>query len=223
MPKYSDMLVFLRKRKGLSQQDLSKQIGISRSAIGMYETGKRVPDLETFEIFADFYNVDMNTLTGMHLTKSDITKAEYAPSPSVTLDKVAAPYHPTHQIPILGRISAGLPIYAEQHIEGYTFTDLNHGGEYFALRVHGDSMNAAHIFNGDLLIVRRQSCVDDGDIAVVLVGGEDATVKRFYHTGDTVTLMPQSTNPSYLPQIYNVRETPVLVLGKAVESKVTLE
>ena len=60
----SDMLVFLRKRKGLSQQGLADALKLSRSAIGMYETGKREPDLETLELFADFYNVDMKTLTG---------------------------------------------------------------------------------------------------------------------------------------------------------------
>lgn len=64
MAQLNDMLVFLRKRKGLSQQELANTLKISRSAIGMYETGKREPDLETLEILADFYNVDMNTLTG---------------------------------------------------------------------------------------------------------------------------------------------------------------
>ena len=64
MSNLSDMLVYLRKRKGLSQQELAEKTGLTRSAIGMYETGKRNPDLETLEMFADFYNVDMNTLTG---------------------------------------------------------------------------------------------------------------------------------------------------------------
>lgn len=64
MPQYSDMLVYLRKRAGLSQQELAARLKMTRSAISMYETGKREPDLETFEAFADFYNVDMNTLTG---------------------------------------------------------------------------------------------------------------------------------------------------------------
>ena len=64
MAQLSDMLIYLRKRKGLSQQELANILQISRSSIGMYETGKREPDLETLELFADFYNVDMNTLTG---------------------------------------------------------------------------------------------------------------------------------------------------------------
>ena len=127
-----------------------------------------------------------------------------------------------HRIPILGRISAGLPLYAEQHIEGYTLTDLNGGAEYFALRVSGDSMNAARIQDGDILIVRRQEEVENGEVAVVMVGDEDATVKRFYATGSTVTLMPQSTNPTHQPQIYDTTTTLIRVIGKVVEVKITL-
>lgn len=127
-----------------------------------------------------------------------------------------------HYIPILGRISAGLPLYAEEHIEGYTLTDLNGAAEYFALRVSGDSMNAARIQDGDILIVRRQDAVENGEVAVVMVGDEDATVKRFYATGDTVTLMPQSTNPENQPQIYDTAKTPIRVIGKVVKVEFTL-
>ena len=127
-----------------------------------------------------------------------------------------------HRIPILGRISAGLPLYAEQHIEGYTLTDLNGGAEYFALRVSGDSMNAARIQDGDILIVRRQDEVENGEVAVVMVGDEDATVKRFYATESTVTLMPQSTNPAHQPQIYDTAKTPIRIIGKVVKVEITL-
>lgn len=64
MAKLCDMLIYLRKREGLSQQELADKLEMTRSAISMYETGKREPDLETLETFADFYNVDMDTLTG---------------------------------------------------------------------------------------------------------------------------------------------------------------
>lgn len=120
------------------------------------------------------------------------------------------------RIPILGRISAGLPLYAEQHIEGYTVTDLNGQAEYFALIVHGDSMNALGINDGYRIIVRRQDDVENGQVAVVMVGDEDATVKRFYASGGTITLMPQSTNPEHQPQIYDPAKTPVTVIGRVV-------
>lgn len=120
------------------------------------------------------------------------------------------------RIPILGRISAGLPLYAEQHIEGYTVTDLNGQAEYFALIVHGDSMNALGINDGYRIIVRRQNEVENGQVAVVMVGNDDATVKRFYASGGTITLMPQSTNPEHQPQIYDPAKTPVMVIGRVV-------
>ncbi|MDL2293178.1 helix-turn-helix domain-containing protein [Ruminococcaceae bacterium OttesenSCG-928-D13] len=132
-------------------------------------------------------------------------------SPSMTEGLVKA-----HEIPILGRISAGLPIYAEEHVEGATFTELNTGYDYFALRVSGDSMNSAGISNGDLVIVRRQDIVDNGDIAVVIVGDDDATVKRYYKTDSGVTLMPQSSNPSHAPQVYARKGPRIRVLGKVV-------
>lgn len=127
-----------------------------------------------------------------------------------------------HRIPILGRISAGLPLYAEQHIEGYTVTDLNGQAEYFALIVHGDSMNALGIQDGYRIIVRRQEEVENGEVAVVMVGDEDATVKRFYASGDSVTLVPQSTNPEHRPQIYDTTKTRIRVIGRVVKVEFTL-
>ena len=127
-----------------------------------------------------------------------------------------------HRIPILGRISAGRPLYAEQHIEGYTVTDLNGGAEYFALIVRGDSMDALGIKDGYRIIVRRQEEVENGEVAVVMVGQDDATVKRFYASGSAVTLVPQSTNPEHQPQFYDTAKTPVKVIGKVVKVEFTL-
>ena len=208
MAQLSDMLTYLRKRKGLSQQELANTLKISRSAIGMYETGKREPDLETLEVFADFYNVDMNTLTGKSPVKEQTNKL---PDNAVPVD-----FSHLKRIPILGRIAAGAPIYAEENIEGYTFTDLNGGAEYFALRVRGDSMNAVRIYDGDLVIVRRQDIVENGEIAAVLIE-QEATLKRFSRSGDIITLMPQSTNPEHKPLVYNLKDTSVKILGLVVQ------
>lgn len=202
------MLTYLRKRKGLSQQELANTLKISRSAIGMYETGKREPDLETLEVFADFYNVDMNTLTGKAPVKKQTNKL---PDTAVPVD-----FSHLKRIPILGRIAAGAPIYAEENIEGYTFTDFNGGAEYFALRVRGDSMNAVRIYDGDLVIVRKQDIVENGEIAAVLIE-QEATLKRFSRSGDIVTLMPQSTNPEHKPLVYNLKDTSVKILGLVVQ------
>lgn len=78
-------------------------------------------------------------------------------------------------------------------------------------------MNAIGIQDGYLIIVRRQEAVENGEVAVVMVGDEDATVKRFYSAENTVTLMPQSTNPVHTPQIYDTKNTKIEVLGKVVK------
>lgn len=132
-------------------------------------------------------------------------------------------YEPEYlkKIPIFGAIAAGLPIYADEQIEGYTFTDLNSGADYFGLRVKGDSMNAARICDEDIIIVRKQSCVENGQIAVVLVDGENATVKKFYRDGNRVTLVPASTNSEHMPQFYNLEETEIKILGKVVKNEIS--
>ena len=164
--------------------------------------------MDKVQAIADYFGV----------LKSDLTEdGNSLPSGAIPID-----FSQYHRIPILGRISAGLPLYADEHIESYTLTDLNGGAEYFALRVHGDSMNALRINDGDVIIVRRQDEVEQGEIAVVLVDEEDATVKRFYSSNTTVTLMPQSTNPEHKPQMYDLSKTLIRVLGKVVEVKFTL-
>ena len=82
-------------------------------------------------------------------------------------------------------------------------------------------MNAARIYEGDTLIVRRQDVVENGQIAVVIVNDDEATVKRFYRTGSTVTLMPQSTNPIHQPQVYDPKTTNIRIMGLVVENKIT--
>ena len=136
-----------------------------------------------------------------------------------TFDPLSSlPALPVHRIPILGRVAAGLPLYADEQIIGYTVTTLNGGHEYFALRVCGDSMNALGINDGDNVIVRKQDYADDGQVAVVLVDGEDATIKRFYKRGTTVTLVPQSASPAHHPQIYDASKTQIRIIGVVVQS-----
>lgn len=199
-----------RQSKGLTLDDIANAVGVAKSTIQRYEKGHidkiKLPVLESI---ANVLEVNPSWLIG------NID----SPTPKKNLNEF--PYNPTHRIPILGRISAGLPLYADQHIEGYTYTELNHGGEYFALRVTGDSMTAARINEGDILIVRQQDIVENGEIAVVLVNGDDATVKRFYRDGDTVTLAPQSYNPAHDPQVYNIKKTPVRILGRVVQNQIS--
>lgn len=122
-----------------------------------------------------------------------------------------APHGKVVSLPVVGRVAAGSPLLAEQNIEDYLPlpADLVNGGEAFALRVHGDSMIEAGIFDGDLLIVRKQPTADNGDIVVARVGDE-ATVKRFYKEGDRVRLEP--ANAALEP----ILTRDVVIEGKAV-------
>lgn len=196
----------LREQLGLSQEMLAEKTGYKdRSSIAKIESG--LVDLTQSKIaaFAKALNVTPAYLMG-------IEERSFIPPNAITID--LSKYH---QIPILGRISAGLPLYADEQIEGYTITDLNGGAKYFGLRVSGDSMNALRINEGDIIIVRHQEEVEQGEVAVVLVDDEDATVKRFYSSDTTVTLMPQSTNPMHKPQIYDLKKNTIHILGKVVK------
>ena len=205
-----EKIKMLRVKKGMSQEELGKKVGVQKAAINKYEKGIVVNlKMSTIAKLADALDVTPVYLMGID--------EEQLPANAVPLDLQSQ-----HRIPILGRISAGMPLYAEQNIEGYTLTDLNGGAEYFALRVSGDSMNAIGINNGYLIIVRRQEEVENGEVAVVMVGNEDATVKRFYSSNNTITLLPQSTNPVHKPQIYDVSKTKIKVLGRVVKCEFTL-
>lgn len=159
--------------------------------------------------------VDACSAVGFSVHNSNVS----VPEPGIALPVPESfSINPNKTIPLLGQIAAGLPLYAEENIEGYIWTDRNHGGEYFGLRVRGDSMNAANINDGDIIIVRKQDIVEDGDIAVVLVDDE-ATVKRYSRRAEAVVLSPQSTNPANQTQIYDLSAHTIRILGRVVESR----
>ncbi|MGE5449816.1 MAG: LexA family protein, partial [Methanomassiliicoccales archaeon] len=118
--------------------------------------------------------------------------------------------------PILGSIRGGPPRYAEEELEGYYFVDpiisgVSENDEVFYLRVKGNSMEPKYL-PGDLVLIRRQDYVEEGEVAAVLVGGEEATLKRVYPAGEQIWLY--STNPDYHP--IKVAADEVSIIGKAV-------
>lgn len=116
------------------------------------------------------------------------------------------------KLPLLGKIAAGQPILAEEDCE--YFSPINDTKADFCLRVRGDSMVGAGIKDGDIVFIRKQESVDDGEIAAVLVEDE-ATLKRVYISDDAVTLI--SENPKYKPMVYTKKQCKnIRILGKAV-------
>ncbi len=219
-----------RKRIGMTQEELAKQVGYTgKSMISRIENGKNKPSYEALSKIARALDMSPADLLGddasmleLSVVDNGLAKAydRLREKDKSDIERIGLPMT---RIPILGRISAGLPLFAEQNIEGYTLTTRNGGNEYFALRVVGDSMTAAGINPGNIIIVRRQNSVEDGEIAVVMVEDEDATVKHFHRAGTIVTLSPQSCNPKHLPQLYDLRKTRIRVLGKVVDNIISFE
>lgn len=191
-----EMIKKLRLEKGLTQEELGNLIGVKRAAVNKWECGL-VENLKrsTIQKLSDVFQVSPAYLMGF--TDNDITnkKANLI------------------NLPIVGRISCGNGSLAYEDIEGYEPTPeswLNGGGEYFYLRAKGDSMKNARIQDGDLLLIRRQDDVDDGQIAAVLINDE-AVLKRVYKRNGTLIL--QSENPDYPPIICD-KKSDVRIIGK---------
>jgi repressor LexA len=124
-------------------------------------------------------------------------------------------------VPVVGRVAAGAPVLADEHVEEYVAVPASLAGEeeHFALRVAGDSMIEAGIFDGDLVVVRRQDVAEDGSVVAALVPGpaeEEATIKRLRRRGTRITLVPENSNmqPFDLPSGGRILGQVVAVLRK---------
>lgn len=207
----------LRKEKGLTLKQLGELLNLGESTMSMYESGNRSPDYDTLAKLAKIFNCSTDYLLGQSDYKN---YCDY----SSEITEVS----PKHfvKIPIIGVIRAGDPILAIENIIGYEYADKKDLNEedYFYLKVKGDSMNKSRIEDGDLVLVRSQNDVDDGDIAVVVVNGNEATLKRVYRSNGTLILQPDSTNPIHKPQIYNNQNslsTDIKIIGKVINAKIT--
>ena len=193
-----DTLLNLRKNSGVTQQDLANYLGISRQAYANYENGNREPDFRTLTKLSCYFNVSIDYLLGNDSLLKPLGK---------------------NYIPVYGTVAAGIPLQAIQDIEDYEeiSDDMARTGEFAALKIKGNSM-LPRFTPGDVVIVRLQEDVNDGDIAIVIVNGDEATCKKIKKTPEGVMLI--STNPDYEPMFYTNREIsekPVRIWGKVVE------
>lgn len=226
----------IRESLGYSTYDVNKLCDISQSYLSLLENGKRRASAIVLKKLAPIYNVSYIELYEkagyIELIEADewdkLNKSSYNKTfhddnsvsysiPKATSNVFPIPDTPI-KVPVLGKISAGLPILAVENIEGYEYAPSSYikkGFDYFYLRVTGDSMNLK--FNdGDIVLVQQQDTLENGEIGVILVNGNDATVKKFREENNIVILEPMSTNSEHHVQIYNPKEISIKILGKVV-------
>ncbi|MEW6008240.1 MAG: transcriptional repressor LexA [Candidatus Omnitrophota bacterium] len=149
------------------------------------------------------------------LEKKGYIKRERDKARAIFLTGIRKTLRDIVEVPVLGRVAAGSPILAVENIEGYVAIDKTwaKGENIFALKVQGDSMINAGIYNGDFVIVKQQPIAENGEIVVALINDE-ATVKRFYKNDDTITL--KAENPAIPPFAFHPEDATISILGKVI-------
>lgn len=190
-----------RLQRKMTLEELSKEIGVSTQAIFKYENDivTNIP-LERLELLCKVLKVTPQQLISWaeETTKNHIKGVK---------------------IPVLGYVAAGLPMESVEDIVDYEEIpeSMARGGEYFGLSIKGDSMYP-RILDGDVVIVKKQSTADSGDIVIALVNGDEGTCKQLFKYKDHIEL--KAFNPMYKPLVYSNEEIltlPVTILGKVVE------
>lgn len=193
----NETLKRIRTLKGLTQGQVADALQIGRSTYTHYEKGTREPDIETLQKLSSYFEVPIEVL-------------------------IADPLMPKKKgikIPVLGQVEAGIPIEAIENIidEEEINEELARTGEFFGLKVHGHSMEPK-FSPGDIVIVRKQPDIENGQIAIVLVNGDAATIKQVKKQKDGIRLIP--LNPAFETTFFSneeIDELPVTIIGKVVE------
>lgn len=193
----------VRKNKKITQKELADKIGISQTAIALWENGSRSTSLDLIDEIAECLDISAGYL--LFGEKEDV------PAPRIKRKGVI--------INVLGRVAAGVPIEAitdiidTEEITG----EMAKTGEFFGLQIKGDSMEP-RMAEGDVVIVRQQDDAESGDIVIATINGDEATCKRLRKYRDGIELV--SNNPSYEPMFFSnddIVEKPVKIIGKVVE------
>lgn len=178
----------IAKSKGLTPYKISKGTGVSCATLTSWKNGSYTPKLDKLKLIADFLQVDIK----------DITEG-----------------NGENRLPILGAIACGSPVFAEENIEGYASPCYGISAD-FCLFAKGDSMIGARIYEGDLVFIRKQPRVENGEIAAVLIE-DTATLKRVYLYPEEEKLVLAPENPKYKPLVFVGQELlNIQILGKAV-------
>lgn len=203
---FAKRLSLIMNIRGKKQSDISRELNIPRSGICQYLKGKGNPTTDRIIRLASYFKVNPDWLLGK--VDDDFMEAVVH---EVAVTNII-PFE-TKKIPLLGDIACGEPIICNQEYDLYINVAANLNAD-FCVRAKGDSMINARIFDGDLVICKKQPTVENGEIAVVIIDNE-ATLKRFYKHENSIELRPE--NPLHKPiNFSDAEQESVRILGKAV-------
>ena len=196
----------LRKAKGMTLEEVGNIVGVGKSTVRKWETGM-IANMrrDKIDLLAKALGTSPAYLMGW---KEEKTSEDILSIPGAFIPK-------TKKLPILGNVACGEPVFAEENFDGYI--DIGEGVKAdFCLYAKGDSMINARVNDGDIVMVRKQDMVNNGEIAVVLIDNE-ATLKRLYYYPEKNKLVLNPENPKYEPLVYIGEElNSIKIIGKAV-------
>ena len=185
-----------RKKYGLTQAELGERLGVKQQAICKWEKNESEPSSENLSTLATMYGVTVDYLLGRETERN---------TPDV-------PYNVLH---LLSEVACGAPNFTEDNYEELIVSNMHNRAD-FCVRAKGDSMINARIYDGDVVFVRKQEMVNNGEIAVVAID-DGATIKRVYYTPQEARLVLMPENPTHKPLVYIGEElNRVRILGKVV-------
>ena len=210
MSTFGSRLKALRQSKGLTGIELGEILNVSNKTISTWENNTREPNQEMTATIAEYFEVSTDYLLGREPIPND-TKSEI---------NYAIPLTGGVRIPVLGSIVAGIPNTAVAEYDEWIeiSQSLAMRGEYFALRIKGDSMEPT-LFDSDIVVIRQQPDVEDGEIAAVSIAGNEATIKRIYHRSDGIDIVGDNVRafPRMFYSNHDIATLPVRIMGKAIE------
>ncbi|KXB92417.1 LexA family protein [Megasphaera hutchinsoni] len=206
---FSKNLKFYMDLYNKSRIEIAKTLGVSYTTFASWENGTNYPRIDKIEMLANYFKI----------SKADLIENKYKKL-SGESDTINFHSRVGVKIPILGEVVAGVPISAIENILGYEeiTPEMAATGDFFCLKIKGASMEPK-LFEGDLLVVRQQTDVDSNEIAVVLVNGDEATVKQIKKATSGITLIGYNV-AVYPPRFYSnqeIQDLPVTIIGKVVE------
>lgn len=200
----------LRLAHNMTGYELGLKLNITRNAVSQWETNKRVPTSTMLTQIAKLFNVTTDYLLGRDPIPNDL-KSEI---------NYAIPLTGGVRIPVLGSIVAGIPNTAVTEYDEWIeiSQSLAMRGDYFALRIKGDSMEPT-LFDSDIVVIRQQPDVEDGEIAAVSIAGNEATIKRIYHRSDGIDIVGDNVRafPRMFYSNHDIATLPIRIMGKAIE------